>query len=172
VIALLLVAALALPVVIGTAVVIKRVLTDDPAPPVERTDLKVLPPFGRVGFQVADDPTVRCALLAATESSQVQGMQQRRDLAGYDAMVFAFAQPSTASFINHFVPIDLSIAWFDAHGVLVDHTTMAACPSGQGCPTYASRDPYRYAIETPIGGLEAMGLAHAGAVVHIGGICS
>jgi uncharacterized membrane protein (UPF0127 family) len=99
-------------------------------------------------------------------------MQQRRDLAGYDAMVFAFAESTNARFINHFVPIDLSIGWYDAHGLLVDHTTMAACPSGNECPTYASRDPYRYAIETPVGGLEAMGLAQAGAVVHVGGVCT
>jgi uncharacterized membrane protein (UPF0127 family) len=170
VIALVLVAALGLPVVIGTVVVIKRALTDDPVP-VERTDLAVIAPFGRVGFRVGDDPTVRCALLAATESSQREGMQGRSDLAGYDAMVFAFAQSTTASFINHFVPIDLSIGWYDAHGLLVDHTSMRACPSGQDCPTYASKDPFRYAIETPIGGLEALGLAHAGAVAHIGGGC-
>ncbi len=116
VIALLIAAALTLPVVIGTGVVIYRVLTDQPAEPDERTDLAFVAGFGRVGFRVNDSPAVRCALLAATEQARRQGMQGRRDLGGYDAMVFAFAEDSTTTFINHFVPVDLSIGWYDATG--------------------------------------------------------
>jgi uncharacterized membrane protein (UPF0127 family) len=171
-IALGLVAVLALPVVIGTGVVIHRALTSDPPPPPEREDLPMVAPFGRVGFRVGDDPTVRCALLAETERAQQEGMQGKDNLMGYDAMVFAFAQPTTVQFINHYVPIDLSIGWYDAHGLLVDHTTMQACPSGTNCPTYASKDPFTYAVETPVGGLAALGLAHAGSVLHLGGGCT
>jgi len=170
VIALVVIAALALPVVIGTAVVIKRALFDDNDPPAN--PLPMVAPFGRVGFRIDDNPTVRCALLASTQAQHEQGMQGMSDLRGYDAMVFAFAETKLVGFINHFVPIDLSIGWYDERGVLVDHTTMNACPTGKDCPVHASKDPFRYAIETPIGGLEAMGLAETGAVVHVGGSCT
>lgn len=157
---------LGLPVIIGTVVVVHRVLTRDASP-----SLPLVAPFGRVGFRVDDNPALHCALLAATADSQQEGMQRKRGLMGYDAMVFAFNQPTTVQFINHFVPIDLSIGWYDDRGVLVDHTTMQACPSGENCPTYAAKDPFSYAVETPVGGLGGLGLTHAGAVLHVGGGC-
>jgi uncharacterized membrane protein (UPF0127 family) len=169
VIALVVAAALVLPFAVGTIVIVHRAITEK-AP--EREDLPVVAGFGRVGFTIGNSSTVRCALLAETESAQEEGMQGMRNLQGYDAMVFAFTSDATTQFINHFVPIDLSIGWYDATGLLVDHTTMDACPTGNHCPTYASKDPYRYAIETPIGGLEGMGLAHAGSIVHLGGGCT
>jgi uncharacterized membrane protein (UPF0127 family) len=172
VIALVVVAALVLPVMIGTGVVIYRALHPSPAPATERTDLPFIAGFGRVGFRVDDNPMVRCALLAATETSQEQGMQGMSNLDGYDAMVFAFAGDVTTSFINHFVPVALSIGWYDSTGRLVDHDVMAACPDGKNCPLYASKDPYRYALETPVGGLEAMGLTNAGSTLHLGGGCT
>lgn len=170
-IALGLVLVLGLPVIIGTVVVIHREVTAPEPPPPERTDLPVVAPFGRVGFRVGNDATVHCALLAGTDEAQQEGMQHKASLMGYDAMVFAFAQPTTVQFINHFVPIDLSIGWYDQRGVLVDHATMTACPSGNNCPLYASKDPFSYAVETPVGGLAGLGLTHAGATLHVGGGC-
>jgi uncharacterized membrane protein (UPF0127 family) len=167
-----LVVVLVLPVIIGTAVVIHRALTSPPPPVAEREDLPTIAPFGRVGFRVNDSKTPRCALLAGTDQAQQEGMQGKDNLFGYDAMVFAFAQPTTVQFVNHFVPIDLSIGWYDEHGALVDHTTMQACPTGKDCPTYASKDPFSFAVETPVGGLAALGLAHAGSVLHVGGGCA
>lgn len=161
---------LGLPVIIGTVVVVHRAFTAQ-APVRERDDLPTIAPFGRVGFRVNDDPTVRCALLAETTAAQQEGMQGKDSLQGYDAMVFAFGLPTTVAFVNHFVPIDLSIGWYDATGRLVDHTTMQACPSGDDCPTYAAKDPFLFAVETPIGGLEGLGLTHTGAVLHVGGGC-
>ncbi len=165
--------ALVLPAVIGTGVVIYRSLNDDPDDlPTAVVQRPVVPPFSSVRFRVGDNPDLYCALLAATQDAQQQGMQQRTDLGGYDAMVFAFGSDVTTQFTNHFVPIDLAIGWYDAQGRLVDTTTMDACPEGVDCPTYASKDPYRYAIETPLGGLSALGLASSGSVVHLGGSCS
>ncbi|HVT75776.1 MAG TPA: DUF192 domain-containing protein [Acidimicrobiales bacterium] len=164
---------LGLPVVIGTVVVIYRSFTSSApaATPPERNVLPTVAPFDRVGFRVDDNPQVRCALLAATPAAQVEGMQGKHTLFGYDALVFAFPEATTVHFTNHFVPIDLSIGWYDAAGVLVDETTMAACPSGQECPEYAAKDPFSYAVETPVGGLAGLGLTHAGAVLHVGGGC-
>lgn len=162
-----------LPGIIGAIVVIYRSLNDDPddlpTAVVERT---LIPPFGSVRFRVGDSPNIYCALLASTDEARSQGMQRREDLGGYDAMVFAFAQDTTTQFINHNVPVDLQIGWYDADGNWVDGTTMDACPDGVDCPTYASRDPYRFAIESLGGGLDAMGATGAGATVHLGGFCS
>ncbi|HUR78875.1 MAG TPA: DUF192 domain-containing protein [Acidimicrobiales bacterium] len=133
--------------------------------------LAVLPPFLQVGFRVDDDSTRYCALLAESDVAQQEGMQGKSDLLGYDAMVFAFKEDTRVSFINHFVPIDLSIGWYDRRGRLVDDTTMQACPSGKDCPTYASKQPFRYAVETPAGRLAALGLTSPGATLHVGGGC-
>lgn len=133
--------------------------------------LAVIPPFLQIGFRVNDGDNRYCALLADTDSARAEGMQGKSGLFGYDAMVFRFAEDTTTSFINHFVPIDLSIGWYDASGRLVDHTTMQKCPSGENCPTYAARRPFRYAVETPAGGLAALGLTSPGAVLHVGGGC-
>jgi uncharacterized membrane protein (UPF0127 family) len=143
-------------------VVVRRALSDRRGPAA---------PFSTIAFRVDDDPAVRCALLAATDATRLLGMQRMRGLRGYDAMIFAFDEPTTTSFINHFVPIDLSIGWYDSTGRLVDHTTMEKCPSGEKCPTYASRDPFSYAVETPLRGLESLGLTHSGATLNVGGAC-
>jgi uncharacterized membrane protein (UPF0127 family) len=150
-------------------VVIRRALFDD-APASERA-LPIVVPFEPVAFRVGSETAQRCALLAATDIARAQGMQGMTSLQGYDAMIFTFDQDTTTSFINHFVPIDLSIGWYDAAGRLVDHTKMEKCPSGQNCPTYASKDPFRYAVETPVGGLAALGLTSSGATLHVGGSC-
>ena len=133
------VVALALPVAIGTGVVVYRSLNDDPddlpTAVVERT---LIPPFGSVRFRVGDDPTLYCALLASDDFARQQGMQRREDLGGYDAMVFAWSNDATSQFSNHFVPVDLQIGWYDKDGLFVDGTTMDACPDGDDCPAYGS----------------------------------
>lgn len=161
--------ALGLPVLVGTIVIVARTFTHHET--TTNTARPVIAPFGRARFTVGDDPTAYCALLASTVEAQVQGMQGRRDLGGYDAMLFSFPEDETVSFTNHFVPIDLDIGWYDARGVLVDHTTMQKCPEGVDCPTYGARDVFRYAVETPVGGLAALGLTSAGSTIHVSGSC-
>lgn len=130
-----------------------------------------IPPFGTASFRVNGSPAEFCALLASTADAQQQGMQQRRDLGGYDAMIFAFERDVSSSFVNHFVPVDLDIGWYDARGALVDFTSMDKCPDGVNCPTYAARTMYRYAVETLTGGLAGLGLTKAGATLSVGGSC-
>jgi uncharacterized membrane protein (UPF0127 family) len=166
----LLVLALGLPALIGAVMAVKDYLDNEPAPSSRQVPARIAP-FGRVGFRVGDDPATYCALLASTPQAQAQGMQNRSDLGGYDAMIFAFEQDSTTQFVNHFVPIDLDIGWYDASGGLVDFTTMDKCPEGDNCPTYAARGPYRYAVETAAGGLAALGLTGSGATLSVGGGC-
>ena len=172
VIALVLVLALVLPVVVSAVVVIYQTLQDDTVDNVvDAPQRTAIPPFATASFRVGDSPTEYCALLAATPDAHQQGMQNRDDLGGYDAMIFAFEQDSTVSFVNHFVPVDLDIGWYDRNGALVDFTTMDKCPDGANCPTYASRAMYRYAVETLSGGLGGLGLTAAGASLTVTGSC-
>ncbi len=133
-----------------------------------------VPGFGHIGFRVVnargprDGGSLRCALLADNDAARAQGMKGRRDLAGYDAMIFRFPSDSTASFYNEGVPIALSIAWFDHAGVLVGSAALARCTAP--CPTVAPSLPYRFGLEVPAGGLAHLGIGQ-GSVLLVGGSC-
>ena len=60
-----------------------------------------------------------CALLALAAAEHAQGMMQRTNFAGYDAMIFHFDAPSDGGFWMKTVPMDLSIAWTDDTGAVV-----------------------------------------------------
>lgn len=111
-----------------------------------------------------------CALLAETAAQQARGLMGRRDLAGYDAMVFPFPDDTTAQFYMRNVPVTLSIAWFAADGRYVSSTDMAPCADQDGCPLYSAAGPYRYALEVLGGGLGALGIGD-GATLSVGGAC-
>ncbi len=131
--------------------------------------------FGEVAFRVspaAGDPAgAFCALLAETAQQQARGLMGRRDLAGYDAMLFRFAADTTAGFYMRNVPVPLSIAWFSADGRFVSSADMAPCPDQDGCPTYAAAGPYRFAIEVLEGGLGRLGVGE-GSVLAVDGACA
>lgn len=136
-----------------------------------------IPGFGETGFSVipggATGPESArsfCALLAETEQQRAHGLMGRRDLAGYDAMVFRFDADSSQSFYMRDVPVPLSIAWFGADGRFVSSTDMAPCPDQDGCPTYAPAGPYRLAVEVLKGGLTRLGIGD-GSVLSVGGAC-
>ena len=132
--------------------------------------------FGDIAFRVTPSgggpgsAAQFCALLAETEQQHAQGLMGRRDLAGYDAMVFRFAFDGTGSFYMRNVPVGLSIAWFAADGRFVSSTDMAPCPDQEGCPTYAPGGPYRLAVEVLQGGLGRLGISE-GSVLNVGGAC-
>lgn len=137
-----------------------------------------IPGFGEVAFQVtpagaaapAASAARYCALLAESDAQRARGMMGRRDLAGFDAMVFRFDQDSTGSFYMRNVPVPLSIAWFDADGRFVSSTDMAPCADQEGCPQYAPAGPYRLAVEVLQGGLERLGIG-PGSTITVGGTC-
>ncbi|HET7489242.1 MAG TPA: DUF192 domain-containing protein [Acidimicrobiales bacterium] len=130
--------------------------------------------FGEVAFRIrpADRGTAAqfCALLADTPRQRAQGLMGRRDLAGYDAMVFRFPADTTGEFYMRDVPVPLSIAWFAADGRFVTATDMAPCADREGCPTYGAGAPYRLAVEVLQGGLARLG-AGPGSVLTVGGGC-
>ena len=135
-----------------------------------------IPGFGEVALRVsppgAAAPAAQfCALLAADDAQRAKGLMGRRDLAGFDAMVFTFDQDTSSQFFMRNVPIPLSIAWFDASGAFVSSADMAACGDSPDCPRYASAGPYRTAIETPQGGLQRLSIG-PGARIEVGGPCA
>ena len=166
--------------VLGWAVIVIAVLSivafltvgaNGPADP----SLGGIPGFGEVAFQVtpAGGPGTAgqfCALLAENEQQRAKGLMGRRDLAGFDAMVFRFDADTDGGFYMRDVPVGLSIAWFGADGRFVSSTDMAPCPDQEGCPNYPPAAPYRLALEVLQGGLPRLGVGE-GAVLTVGGAC-
>ncbi len=130
--------------------------------------------FGQTGFRIEDGSVqaataraaaLRCALLAETDQQWARGLMQRRDLSGYDGMVFDFKNAYTGQFFMKDTPLPLSIAWFDATGGFVSATDMEPCLDQPECPRYSAAGPYRYALEVPKGGLGALGVGSGSRLV-------
>jgi uncharacterized membrane protein (UPF0127 family) len=85
------------------------------------------------------------------------GLMRRRELGPYGGMLFVFEGPTQGPFTMSDVPVPLDIAWYDAAGRPVDRLVMQPCPDRppSECPSYRSRGPYRYAVETLEGELPA-----------------
>ena len=150
---------------------------DSPPDPRLESAAARVPGFSSVAFAIRPGegraPAVsgrRCALLAETEDQLRRGLMGRRDLAGYDAMIFRFPSDSTRAFYMRNVPVPLSVAWFDADGRFVSSADMAPCGDEEGCPLYAASKPYRFALEVLGGGLERLGIG-PGSVLSVGGDC-
>jgi uncharacterized protein len=117
--------------------------------------------FGQIGIRIEAGATAVaecCALLAQTPEQHGRGLMHRRDMAGYDAMLFDFCGPHTGTFWMKDTPMPLSIAWFDASGNFVSADDMEPCLDRSQCPSYAAAAPYRYALEVPRGGLAGLGV--------------
>jgi len=133
--------------------------------PVSRFQASRLSGFDQVGFRLttagapsSGDP-LHCALLAQTTAQQNQGLMGRRDLDGYDGMVFAWSNPTQTAFYMQNTLIPLSIAWFGSSGSFIFSTTMQPCPpTTVQCPLYGPGAPYQYAIEVAGGRLSGLGI--------------
>ena len=132
--------------------------------------------FGEQAFSIEPrgqlgSGSLRCALLATTDAQLSRGLMGRRDLGGYDGMVFRFATEAVRPFTMRGTLIPLSIAWFDADGNLVDRAEMTPCRERVSCPDYSSDRPFQYALETGRGGLRDLGVG-PGAHLRLGGDCN
>jgi uncharacterized membrane protein (UPF0127 family) len=89
------------------------------------------------------------------------GLMRRRDLGPYDGMLFVFGGTTQSSFTMSNVPVPLDIGFYDDAGRPVDRLLMRPCPdrSVLQCPSYRSRRPYSYAVETLKDGLPDGGLS-------------
>lgn len=99
-----------------------------------------------------------CALLAITPAQQAKGLMTRRDLAGYAAMAFRYAEDVDVLFYNRNVPMALTVAWFDREGRWIGSRDLEPCPDMEGCPTIASPVDFRHVVEVEKGGLSRLGL--------------
>ena len=92
----------------------------------------------------------RRVVVADAVDERAVGLMRRRDLGPYQGMLFVFEGATQGSFTMSQVPVPLDIGWYDAVGRPVDHLAMQPCPDGSvaECPSYRSRGPYRYAVET------------------------
>jgi uncharacterized protein len=93
--------------------------------------------------------------VADTPDSRSRGLAAIADLGPLDGMLFTFAEPTTTDFVMRGVLIPLDIAFVDAEGRVLAVRTMPLCDTDP-CPTYPSPQPFRWAIETPAGGLSGV----------------
>jgi uncharacterized membrane protein (UPF0127 family) len=130
--------------------------------------------FGEIGFRIegggASATAARCALLAETATQQARGLMERKDLGGYDGMLFKFSTDSTGQFYMKDTPLPLSIAFFDASGQFVSTADMAPCLNMPTCPTYGAARAYRWALEVPQGTLPRLSVG-PGTRLVAGGPC-
>lgn len=90
--------------------------------------------------------------VADTPSARSRGLAGTTDLGPLDGMLFAYEEPVETGFFMRGVTMALDIAFVAADGRVLSVLTMPPC-TADPCPTYAPSSPYRWAIETPAGGL-------------------
>lgn len=144
---------------------------DEPPGPDDR---ELLDGFGEVAIAVHNpDGTVKgwCVLLAETQEQRNRGLMEVTDLAGYEGMLFVWADDTSSGFWMRNTPTPLSIAYIDAEGAVVSSTDMEPCADVDTCPTYAAAGSYRFALEVPKGRFEALGIDES-STIRVGGSCS
>jgi len=135
--------------------------------------------FDEVYFAVSQFPGLPggtkkfCGVHAATSQQQAKGLMGRKDLAGYDAMVFSFPTDTNAKFFMKNTLIPLTVAFFDSGGRFIGAVDMPPCPARvRNCPQYGPPPGflYRTALEVQQGGLSRLGVG-AGSTITAGGGC-
>jgi uncharacterized membrane protein (UPF0127 family) len=94
----------------------------------------------------------RHVVIADDSGERVQGLRGKADAAPYDGMVFVYPAPLIEPYTMATVLAPLEITFFDARGRVVDRIHMEPCKgTDTTCPTYQSRAPFQYALETADG---------------------
>lgn len=132
--------------------------------------------FSTVAFSVTPPdgpPKTHCAMLADTDDQRAKGLMGEENLRGFDGMLFVFPEDVNASFYMANVKFPLSVAWFDPGGNYISGADMETCPvAADACPRYGAQAPYRYALETQKGGMDALNIGPGSAIgVGSGGSC-
>jgi uncharacterized protein len=116
--------------------------------------------FGTIAGRVlAADGTVCevCLWRAADPSERRRGLMEVTDLGRADGMAFVYPEPTTTRFTMQSTLLALSIAFFDAHGDLIDAFDMEPCRDDP-CPSYPTPEGFSVAVEVPRGGLADLGI--------------
>ena len=90
--------------------------------------------------------------VADTPDGWTRGLEGVRNLGPVDGLLFAFPEPVDAEFFMRGALIPLDIAFIDPESRVAAVAAMPLC-AVDPCPTYRSPIPYRWALETPAGGL-------------------
>lgn len=91
---------------------------------------------------------------ALTLKEQTRGLMYRASLPTGQGMIFIFPQAISAGFWMKNTKIPLSIAFFDANGIIIDILQMSPCTKDP-CPAYTPKTtPYRAALEVNQGWFE------------------
>ena len=114
--------------------------------------------------------STHCGLLADTEARRNQGLMNRRDFGGYEAMVFTWTSPSQDEFWMKDTLIPLTLAWFGPSGNFLGSADMPPCLVVP-CQLYKAPAAYMVALEVPQGSLSYFGIG-SGSSITTGGPCS
>jgi len=98
----------------------------------------------------------RCLRVVVADATDelVQGLRGRDDLGTYDGMLFAYDEPTTATFTMSTVPVPLEIGFYQPDGAPVSRRHMTPCPRAEAsCPSYSAGSSFQYALETLTGEL-------------------
>lgn len=123
------------------------------------------------GSPTSGAPRSVCTLKASTVAQQERGLMGVRSIGHFAGMTFVFSSPSSVLFYMKNTLVPLTVAWFDSSGAYIGSATMAVCPPGTVCPTFAAGRPFSLALEVPAGRLGALGIG-PGSSVHLAGPCS
>ncbi len=94
-------------------------------------------------------------VVADTPGARARGLMGVADLGTFEGMVFVAAEPVQTAFHMQDVPIPLDIAFIGPDGLVLAVLAMPRCAS-EPCPAYRSPAPFRWALETPAGGLRGV----------------
>jgi uncharacterized protein len=120
-----------------------------------QTPVTVLPP---VIFTAASGDTATINVeIADTESSQEIGLMNRPSMPDDQGMIFIFSRENLTPFWMKDTLIDLSIAFINGNGVIVDIQEMKA----QTLDNHNPAAPYQYALEANAGWYDRHGI-HVG----------
>jgi uncharacterized membrane protein (UPF0127 family) len=119
-------------------------------------------PFeGLTEIELAVAGECRRVVVADEVTEQASGLRGIPDPGPYSGMLFAYPQPVQNVYTMRGVTFPLELGFYDAAGRPVDRSHLEPCPEADDrCPSYPSRAPYRYTLETydgdvptgPIGG--------------------
>jgi uncharacterized membrane protein (UPF0127 family) len=100
--------------------------------------------------------TVRVETVVS-ERARIQGLSDRPFLARGHGMLFVFDRGALHGMWMNRMQFALDIVWLDDY-MRVVHITRGCMPCGtEGCPSYSSVYPARYAIELNAGDADALG---------------
>ncbi|MYE06398.1 MAG: DUF192 domain-containing protein [Chloroflexi bacterium] len=117
---------------------------------------EVVFPWSEVAVRRPSGEITVGVLVANTSDRRSRGMMYWSGLPPNSGMIFIWEETRARSggFWNQNVPIDLSVAWLDRDGTILEFSTLLAEDETSKRP----RQPYFFVLEMPYGRFETMGI--------------